>query len=453
VLPALALALAAALAPSARAVEWKTVDIPGCSIRETVDAGDLRYELPPVDWAKTGFRFSAQITYPELSFIIKAPGDVRRCAAVDAWAASLSTGTRAQFWNRAGATMDLLEAVAAAEPAEFGASFRAYALNRLFGPLAGLGRDAVFAAPWETDWVEPWRRLDRLRLRLAGDPDRKVATFIERYTNPPPGGRTWEQAQAEYAAVRERMAADEPRYADFLESLWLRVGEVRQREAASAAARSARLMRECSGKLGTESCRLVEREIRRFHANLEREAYDCFIPRVLYEEGSLAKSPKEYGLFLSPFRMIWPDFSFLYGPAAPAAPAPAAGRAPRLPGALRYLPFAGLALLLLGLYRYLRPGRKEGRAAPAEEPPGPEPEPEPGPSTAPAVPEPDELARAYAVLGLQPGATREQIRKAYHGLMTGYHPDKVAHLGVELRRLAEQKARELNEAYQRLERL
>ncbi|HBL15597.1 MAG TPA: hypothetical protein DD417_02230 [Elusimicrobia bacterium] len=69
------------------------------------------------------------------------------------------------------------------------------------------------------------------------------------------------------------------------------------------------------------------------------------------------------------------------------------------------------------------------------------------------MPEPDELARAYAVLGLQPGATREQIRKAYHGLMTGYHPDKVAHLGVELRRLAEQKARELNEAYQRLERL
>ena len=34
-----------------------------------------------------------------------------------------------------------------------------------------------------------------------------------------------------------------------------------------------------------------------------------------------------------------------------------------------------------------------------------------------------------------------------------YHPDKVAHLGEEFRRVAEEKMKELNEAYQHLKKM
>ena len=52
----------------------------------------------------------------------------------------------------------------------------------------------------------------------------------------------------------------------------------------------------------------------------------------------------------------------------------------------------------------------------------------------------------YAVLGVAPGATFEQVRQAWRARITQYHPDKVAHLAPEFRALAEQKTRELNEA-------
>jgi len=59
-------------------------------------------------------------------------------------------------------------------------------------------------------------------------------------------------------------------------------------------------------------------------------------------------------------------------------------------------------------------------------------------------------ARAYETLGLQPGATAEEIKKAYRALSMQYHPDKVAHLGEEFKRVAEEKMKEINVAYQRL---
>jgi DnaJ-domain-containing protein 1 len=58
----------------------------------------------------------------------------------------------------------------------------------------------------------------------------------------------------------------------------------------------------------------------------------------------------------------------------------------------------------------------------------------------------------YAVLGLKANATKEEIRAAYRDLMTKYHPDKVAHLGVEFQEIAKTKALELNRAYQMLHR-
>lgn len=56
----------------------------------------------------------------------------------------------------------------------------------------------------------------------------------------------------------------------------------------------------------------------------------------------------------------------------------------------------------------------------------------------------------FEILGLEPGATPEQIKSAYRKLSMQYHPDKVAHLGEEFRRVAEEKMKELNEAYQHL---
>jgi len=43
-----------------------------------------------------------------------------------------------------------------------------------------------------------------------------------------------------------------------------------------------------------------------------------------------------------------------------------------------------------------------------------------------------------------------KIRRAYLGLMRQYHPDRVMTLGPELRELAEQKAKEINRAYELL---
>lgn len=53
----------------------------------------------------------------------------------------------------------------------------------------------------------------------------------------------------------------------------------------------------------------------------------------------------------------------------------------------------------------------------------------------------------YAILGLEPGADNEVIKKAYRKLSMKYHPDKVRHLGEEFRVIAEQKMKEINGAY------
>jgi uncharacterized membrane protein YkvA (DUF1232 family) len=53
----------------------------------------------------------------------------------------------------------------------------------------------------------------------------------------------------------------------------------------------------------------------------------------------------------------------------------------------------------------------------------------------------------YSVLGIQPGATKEEIRKAYARLAVQYHPDKVQHLGEEFRKLAHEKFVAIQKAY------
>ena len=56
----------------------------------------------------------------------------------------------------------------------------------------------------------------------------------------------------------------------------------------------------------------------------------------------------------------------------------------------------------------------------------------------------------YSVLGIKKGASQEEIKKAYLYLMSQYHPDKVAHLGEEIQKLAKNKSQEINQAYHNL---
>ena len=56
----------------------------------------------------------------------------------------------------------------------------------------------------------------------------------------------------------------------------------------------------------------------------------------------------------------------------------------------------------------------------------------------------------YGILGLQPSADFDEIKKAYRNLSKEYHPDKVAHLGEEFRQVAEEKMKEINVAYNHL---
>ena len=53
----------------------------------------------------------------------------------------------------------------------------------------------------------------------------------------------------------------------------------------------------------------------------------------------------------------------------------------------------------------------------------------------------------HAVLGVTRGASAEEITRAYREQMKRYHPDRVAHLGEELRQLAHRKALEIQRAY------
>ena len=56
----------------------------------------------------------------------------------------------------------------------------------------------------------------------------------------------------------------------------------------------------------------------------------------------------------------------------------------------------------------------------------------------------------YEILGLSPGASREEIHAAYRTAAQQYHPDKVAHLGVEFQELARRKFLEIQSAYELL---
>jgi uncharacterized membrane protein YkvA (DUF1232 family) len=56
----------------------------------------------------------------------------------------------------------------------------------------------------------------------------------------------------------------------------------------------------------------------------------------------------------------------------------------------------------------------------------------------------------YEILGIDSAASGEEIQAAYKARMHEYHPDKVAHLGEELQKVAHRKAVEIQQAYEQL---
>ena len=56
----------------------------------------------------------------------------------------------------------------------------------------------------------------------------------------------------------------------------------------------------------------------------------------------------------------------------------------------------------------------------------------------------------YAILGVSPDATDEEVRRAYRKMALKHHPDKVAHLGPDVQRDATEKFRAINEAWERI---
>jgi DnaJ like chaperone protein len=56
----------------------------------------------------------------------------------------------------------------------------------------------------------------------------------------------------------------------------------------------------------------------------------------------------------------------------------------------------------------------------------------------------------YAVLGISRNSSQEEIKKAYRKLVRQYHPDKVAHLGDEFKALAEERFKQIQQAYQEI---
>ena len=72
-----------------------------------------------------------------------------------------------------------------------------------------------------------------------------------------------------------------------------------------------------------------------------------------------------------------------------------------------------------------------------------------GPGARPPPPGP-QRANPYLVLGLERNANERDIKRAYRKLMSQHHPDKLGDVPDELKRRAEERAREINAAYERV---
>jgi hypothetical protein len=65
------------------------------------------------------------------------------------------------------------------------------------------------------------------------------------------------------------------------------------------------------------------------------------------------------------------------------------------------------------------------------------------------MPGSDKPAEWHEILGVSPTASLDEIKRAYRGLISQYHPDRVDGMAPEVRELCENKSKELNAAYQK----
>jgi DnaJ-domain-containing protein 1 len=63
---------------------------------------------------------------------------------------------------------------------------------------------------------------------------------------------------------------------------------------------------------------------------------------------------------------------------------------------------------------------------------------------------PEEIKNAFMVLGISYVSDNEQIKSVYKKKMKEFHPDKVSHLSDEIRNRAESRAKDINEAYNKI---
>jgi DnaJ like chaperone protein len=56
----------------------------------------------------------------------------------------------------------------------------------------------------------------------------------------------------------------------------------------------------------------------------------------------------------------------------------------------------------------------------------------------------------YHVLGIEPSASDDEVKKAYRQMAVRYHPDKVAHMGEEYQKGAKEKFQKVQEAYENI---